>query len=154
VTIPIRLILYISYKAPIVSSCQTSPRLLKTIVRGFLVLLYIGIWSLFTISHHLNLLPSLSPSCLYPPTLLILQSCFLLLIFKLIFKMVSQCGPTVGIFVLMENTNCQVLKMLRHTYIFFYLESCKIQNSAFMLSSKGFQEHCPCIGQYLSISTY
>jgi hypothetical protein len=79
------------------------PAPLKAIARGFLVLFHIGIGSPSTIYHHLNLLPSPSPHPQVPPyththTLPILQSWFLLHIFKLMFKAVSQCMPTVSIF--------------------------------------------------------
>jgi hypothetical protein len=42
VTIPIRLILYTIYIAPIITSLNLLPALLKAIGRGFLVLLHIG----------------------------------------------------------------------------------------------------------------
>jgi hypothetical protein len=54
VTIPISLILYIIYIA-----CLPTPH--KAIIRGFLVLFHIDMWSPFTIYHHLNLLPSPFP---------------------------------------------------------------------------------------------
>jgi hypothetical protein len=57
VTILISHILYIIYIAPIISpSNPTLP--IEAIARGFLVLFHIGIWSLSTIYHQLNLLPS------------------------------------------------------------------------------------------------
>jgi hypothetical protein len=70
------------------------PTLPKAIARGFLVLFHIGIWSPSTIYPHLNLLHSPFPSHLYAP---ILWSWFSLLIFKVMFKEVSQCMPTVGV---------------------------------------------------------
>jgi hypothetical protein len=68
VTIPIRLILYIIYMAPIVSPPLPFPTPLKAIARGFLVLFHIGIWSPPTIYHHLNLLSSPSLLSIYPPS--------------------------------------------------------------------------------------
>jgi hypothetical protein len=70
----------------------------KAIARGFLVLFHIGIWSPSTIYHHLNLLPSPSPFPLLPLHTYTepFQFWFSLLTFKLMFKGVSQCMPSVG----------------------------------------------------------
>jgi hypothetical protein len=88
------LILYISY----IISLNLFLTPFKAIARGFLVLFHIGIWSLSTIYHHLNLLCSPFPlplvcslHCTY------LQSCLSLLIFKLMSRGVSQHFPTLGI---------------------------------------------------------
>jgi hypothetical protein len=67
VTIPIRLILYISTLPPIISPPQPLPAPLKAIARDFLVLFHIGIWSLSSIYHHLNLFHSPSPLPLVSP---------------------------------------------------------------------------------------
>jgi hypothetical protein len=67
---------------------------LKTIAGGFFVLFHIGMWSPSTIyPHHHS--PFLFPLVLHTHTVPILQSCLSLLIFKLMFKGVSQCMPTV-----------------------------------------------------------
>jgi hypothetical protein len=74
------------------------PTPLKAIARGLIVLFHIGIGSPSTIYRHLNILPSPSPlpTSTHPSyTVPILQSWFLL--FKLTFKRVSQCMPTVGV---------------------------------------------------------
>jgi hypothetical protein len=74
---------------------------LKVIARGFFVLFHISIWSPSTIHTHLNLLHSPRHSLKYPTHIHpvpILQSCLLLLIFKLTFKGISQCIPTMRIF--------------------------------------------------------
>jgi hypothetical protein len=63
VTIPIRLILYISYITPIISPPQHPPCPIKAIVRGFFGLFHIAIWSPSTIYPHLNLFHSPSPLC-------------------------------------------------------------------------------------------
>jgi hypothetical protein len=67
------------------------PAPLKAIARASLILFHTGIRSPSTIYRHLNLLHS--PS-LPPHTVLILLSCFSLLISKSMFR-VSQCMPTV-----------------------------------------------------------
>jgi hypothetical protein len=61
VTIPIKAILYINYIAPIVSSSQPLPTLLKAIARDFFVLFHVGICSPLAIYPHLNLLHSPTP---------------------------------------------------------------------------------------------
>jgi hypothetical protein len=68
-----------------------------SIPRGFLILFHIGIWSPSTIYPQLNLLHSPSSIPLIPPTVPILQSCLLFLIFELMFKRVSQCVPIVSV---------------------------------------------------------
>jgi hypothetical protein len=74
------------------------------------VLFHIGIWSLLTIYHHLNLLSSPSPHTSTPPHILpIFQPWFLLLIFKLVFKDVSQFMPTVGGFTLVGSISLNTL---------------------------------------------
>jgi hypothetical protein len=96
VTILIRLILYINLLPPSVSL----PAPIKAIMRSFLALFHIGIWNPSTIYCHLNLLHSPSLLLLIPPhtyTVHILQSYFLLLVFKLMLKGVSQCILTVGV---------------------------------------------------------
>jgi hypothetical protein len=100
VTILIRLMLYIIYIALIAFLSQPLPTSLKAIAGGFLVLFHISIWSPSTIYHHLK-----SPSFILPPpssTLLhtlyqFYSPAFHYLIFKLMFKWVSQCMPTVDI---------------------------------------------------------
>jgi hypothetical protein len=66
VTVPITLMLYISYIDSIISSPQPLPKPLKAIARGFLVLFHIGTWSPSTIYPQLSLLSSPSPSHYYP----------------------------------------------------------------------------------------
>jgi hypothetical protein len=86
--------------SPLSLSLKTLPAPLKAIARIFLVLFHIGIWSPSTIYPHLNCLHSPFPLPLIslpPYTVPILQSCFSLLLFKLMFKGMSQCMPTVGI---------------------------------------------------------
>jgi hypothetical protein len=73
------------------------PMPLRAIARGFLALFHLGIWSPSTIHRHLNLLPSPSLPASPAHTMPILQSWFSLLIFKLTFKGVSQCMPSVGV---------------------------------------------------------
>jgi hypothetical protein len=96
-TIFIRLILYISYIAPIICNLNSLPSPLKTTARGFFVLFHIGIWSTSTTYAHLNLLHSL-PSHLYP-----LTQCTCLTVLYFMSNIwvdvhgVSQCIPTVGI---------------------------------------------------------
>jgi hypothetical protein len=98
VTITIRLVLV--WSPP--SSLPLKPLLtsLKAIARDFFVLFHISIWSPSAIYCHLHLLLSPFPLLLLSPThpVPILQSCLLLLIFKLMFKCVSQSMPTMGIF--------------------------------------------------------
>jgi hypothetical protein len=68
VTIPIKLILYISYSASTISLSIPSspPTTFKEIARGFFVLFHIGIWSPSIIFPHLNLFHSLSLLPLVP----------------------------------------------------------------------------------------
>jgi hypothetical protein len=61
VTIPIRLLLYISYIAPLSLPLNPLPVPLKTIARGFFVLFHIAIWNPSIIYLHLNLLHSPPP---------------------------------------------------------------------------------------------
>jgi hypothetical protein len=84
VEIPIRLMLYTIYIAPIVAPPQPLPTALKAIARGFLV-----VWCQSAIYRHLNLLPS--PLLFYSPGL------FSLLIFNLMFKGTPQYMPSVGV---------------------------------------------------------
>jgi hypothetical protein len=99
-TILSKLILYIIYIALSFLCLNLLPTPLKAIARSFLVLFHISIWSPSIIYCHLSLLPSPSPpstSTPYTHIVPILQSWFLLLIFKLMYKGVSQCMPTVCI---------------------------------------------------------
>jgi hypothetical protein len=97
VRIPIRLTLYIIYQAPIFSPPQLLSKSLTEIANGFLVLFCKGIWSSSTKYYHLNLLSSPPPTRTATHTVPILQTWFSLLIFKLMFKKVSKCMPTVGV---------------------------------------------------------
>jgi hypothetical protein len=78
VTIWIRLILYTSYIASIISPLSPFPIPLKAIARGFLVLFHIGLWSPSTIYCHLNLLPSPPPLTSSPHC-----ACFTILFFAI-----------------------------------------------------------------------
>jgi hypothetical protein len=97
VRIPIRFTLYIIYWAPIFSPPQLLLKSLIVIANGFLVLFCKGIWSSSTKYYHLNLLSSPPPTSTATHTVPILQTWFSLLIFKLAFKKVSKCMPTVGV---------------------------------------------------------
>jgi hypothetical protein len=98
VTIPIRLVLYISYIALILSPPQPPPCTTSCYCKRFTCSISYKSMKSITIYPHHNLLPSPSPSHNYSlPTVPILQSCLSLLIFKLMFKGVSQCRPSVGI---------------------------------------------------------
>jgi hypothetical protein len=99
VTIPIRLVRYIIYVAPITSPHQPpSPPHLRAIARGFFVLFYMGMWSpstiYATVISFIHLLPSLVPPHTHCNYFIVLW----FLIFKLMFKGVSQCILNVGIF--------------------------------------------------------
>jgi hypothetical protein len=80
-------------------SLPLNPAPLKAVKRVFFVLFHINIWSPSTIYPPLNLLDSHFPSHLYPTPhiVFILQSSLSLLVFKLMFKGVFHCMPTVGI---------------------------------------------------------
>jgi hypothetical protein len=98
--VPIQLDLYCTLFTLPPSSLPLSslPTPLKALARGFLVLFHIGIWSPSTIYCHLNLhspSPSHKYTHIHTHRVPILQSCFSLLIFKLMFKSVSQYMPTV-----------------------------------------------------------
>jgi hypothetical protein len=99
-TIPIRLILYIIYIAPIVSPPQPLPTPLKAIVRFLSSISYRHMKSFY------HILSPWSPSFTLPcptgtpcpvHTVPFLQSWFLLLILRLTFKGVTQCMPSVGV---------------------------------------------------------
>jgi hypothetical protein len=78
---------------------------LKAIARGFLALFHINIRSQSTIFSHLNLLVSPSPLQQVPlSTEPISKSCFLLLIFKLMFKWIYQCIPAMIVLYFFHST--------------------------------------------------
>jgi hypothetical protein len=109
VTILIRLTLYISYIAPNPLSLNPLLAPLNEIARGFLTLFHLDIWSQSTIHPHFILhLPS--PTLVTSThTISILQSCLSLLIFKLIYRGISQCIPTVGILYFGPFFLCELL---------------------------------------------
>jgi hypothetical protein len=94
VTILIRLILYITCIDSIISPLQLLSSLFRAIAGGFSVLFHIGIWSPSTRHPHSFTPPSTNSPPIQCTYFTVLS---FLLIFKLVFKGVSQCMPTVGV---------------------------------------------------------